>query len=134
MDVTVVDGSEPDRFAAHAAEWSGIVRHLPVAVGGGANGKVRGVITGVRASRHESIVLADDDVRYDRAGLEAIVEALEDDALVKPHNHFRPLPWHARWDTARSLLNRGLGADYPGTYRSEEPTSELQSLMRTSYA
>ena len=25
------------------------------------------------------------------------------------------LPWHARWDTARTLLNRCLGRDYPGT-------------------
>src|SRR5204862_3284412 len=28
---------------------------------------------------------------------------------------FDPLPWHARWDTARTLLNRSLGADFPGT-------------------
>jgi hypothetical protein len=28
---------------------------------------------------------------------------------------FRPAPWHARWDTGRSLLNRALGGDYPGT-------------------
>ena len=35
--------------------------------------------------------------------------------LVRPQNYFEPLPWHARWDTARTLLNRGLGRDYPGT-------------------
>lgn len=116
VDVTVVDGSEPDRFSAHAAAWGRLARHLPVSVSDGANGKVRGVLTGVRASRHERIVLADDDVRYDRAGLEAVVEALQDADLVAPQNHFQPLPWHARWDTARSLLNRALGADYPGTY------------------
>jgi hypothetical protein len=29
---------------------------------------------------------------------------------------FQPLPWHARWDTARSLVNRTFGADHPGTY------------------
>ncbi len=32
-----------------------------------------------------------------------------------PQNYFRPAPWHCRWDTARSLLNRALGHDYPGT-------------------
>jgi hypothetical protein len=33
-----------------------------------------------------------------------------------PQNVFTtPMPWHARWDTARSLLNRALGTDYPGT-------------------
>lgn len=28
---------------------------------------------------------------------------------------FAPLPWHARWDSARSFLNRAFGDDYPGT-------------------
>lgn len=116
IDVTVVDGSDRPRFAAHADAWGGFVRHLPVTVRSGANGKVRGVLTGVSAARHDAIVLADDDVRYDRAALTAVVAALADADLVKPQNHFRPLPWHARWDTARSLLNRALGADYPGTY------------------
>jgi hypothetical protein len=116
IDVTVVDGSAPERFAAHAAAWTPMVRHVPVDERTGANGKVRGVLTGVRVARHERIVLADDDVRYDAAALTAVVEALDDADLVKPQNHFRPLPWHARWDTARSLLNRALGADYPGTY------------------
>lgn len=116
VDVTVVDGSDRERFAAHADAWGGLVRHIPVAVRNGANGKVRGVLTGVSVARHEAIVLADDDVRYDRPALAAVVGALSDAHLVKPQNHFRPLPWHARWDTARTLLNRAFGSDYPGTY------------------
>jgi hypothetical protein len=126
VDVTVVDGSDRGRFAAHADAWAGMVRHLPVPIRAGANGKVRGVLTGVQAARHDLIVLADDDVRYDRASLEAVVSALADADLVKPQNHFRPLPWHARWDTARTLLNRALGADYPGTYGVRR-----EILMRT---
>ncbi|MGI9121136.1 MAG: hypothetical protein ACR2G7_13625 [Acidimicrobiales bacterium] len=35
--------------------------------------------------------------------------------LVCPQNHFDPLPWHARWDSARTLLNRAAGIDMPGT-------------------
>ena len=35
--------------------------------------------------------------------------------LVRPQNYFDPLPWHARWDTARILLNRAIGSDFPGT-------------------
>ncbi|TFV80995.1 glycosyltransferase [Microbacterium sp. dk485] len=116
IDVTVVDGSDPDLFAAHAAAWGDAVRHVPVAVRAGANGKVRGVLTGIAAARHERIVLADDDVRYDAAALARVVAALADADLVKPQNHFRPLPWHARWDTGRTLINRALGGDYPGTY------------------
>ena len=115
IDVTVVDGSAPDLFAAHAAAWGDAVRHIPVAVRTGANGKVRGVLTGIAAARHERIVLAD-DVRYDAEALTRVVAALADADLVKPQNHFRPLPWHARWDTGRTLINRALGGDYPGTY------------------
>ncbi len=35
--------------------------------------------------------------------------------LVRPQNYFDPLPWHARWDTARILCNRAFGSDFPGT-------------------
>jgi hypothetical protein len=34
---------------------------------------------------------------------------------VRPQNYFAPVPWHALWDTARTLLNRSVGADFPGT-------------------
>jgi hypothetical protein len=116
VEVTVVDGSDSDRFAAHARAWRGLVRHIPVTIAEGANGKVRGVLTGVGVARHEALVIADDDVRYERESLAAVVANLATADLVKPQNHFTPLPWHARWDTARTLINRGLGSDYPGTY------------------
>jgi hypothetical protein len=42
--------------------------------------------------------------------------------LVRPQNYFDELPWHARWDSARSLLNRVFTGDptfpvgdFPGT-------------------
>jgi hypothetical protein len=35
--------------------------------------------------------------------------------LVRPQNYFDPLPLHARWDSARILLNRAMGGDFPGT-------------------
>jgi hypothetical protein len=60
-------------------------------------------------------VIADDDVRYDDGSLAHVLGALEDGDLVWPQNYFAPLPWHARWDTARTLLNRALGHDFPGT-------------------
>lgn len=116
IDVTVVDGSAPDLFRAHARAWSGSVRHVAPMLSHGANGKVRGVLTGLALARHEHVVIADDDVRHDRATLAALVAALRDADLVKPQNVFRPLPWHARWDTARTLINRAVAADYPGTY------------------
>jgi hypothetical protein len=114
--VTVVDGSAAPLFACHAAAWHALVRHVPVASDPGVNGKVRGVLTGLGIARHDRVVIADDDVRYTHAQLAAVVDALAAADLVKPQNHFAPLPWHARWDTGRTLLNRALGADYPGTY------------------
>ena len=115
LDVTVVDGSQPDLFAAHARALPPGVRHLPVEPRPGRNGKVAGVMTGVRTARHDRVVIADDDVRYDEGALRAVVGMLDAADLVRPQNVFVPAPWHARWDTGRSLLNRALGHDYPGT-------------------
>lgn len=113
-EVIVVDGSPPDIFTAHARAWSGIVRHMPP-VRRTRNGKVGGVLTGVEAASHERVILADDDVRYRRIELKRMLDLLEDHAVIRPQNYFRPLPWHARWDTGRSLLNRVTGGDWPGT-------------------
>ncbi|HYN96035.1 MAG TPA: glycosyltransferase, partial [Pilimelia sp.] len=115
-DVTVVDGSPPESFAAHAAAFAGAARHVPPDPDlCFANGKVNGVTTGLRHARHEHVVIADDDVRYDDDALRAVHGLLDRYELVRPQNYFAPLPWHARWDTARTLLNRAFGADYPGT-------------------
>jgi hypothetical protein len=116
LDVTVVDGSEPAVWAVHHRLWSETVRHVRPDPWPGRNGKVAGVVTGVRQARHELVVIADDDVRWRRPELEHVVALLAGADLVRPQNVFDPLPWHARWDTARSLLNRAFGADYPGTY------------------
>ncbi|MGO4595627.1 glycosyltransferase family 2 protein [Leifsonia sp. 2TAF2] len=115
IDVTVVDGSSPERFAAHARAIPAGVRHLPVDPWPGHNGKVAGVMTGLRGARHDRVVIADDDVRYDEGALRAVVGMLDTADLVRPQNVFVPAPWHARWDTGRTLLNRALGHDYPGT-------------------
>ncbi|MFF7683958.1 glycosyltransferase family 2 protein [Microbacterium sp. NPDC007973] len=116
MDVTVVDGSPPPLFAAHARAFPRAVRHVaPSSVALG-NGKACGVVTGLALAGRESVVIADDDVRHDRATLIALLSDLSDAELVAPQNVFAPAPWHARWDTARSLVNRGFGRDHPGTY------------------
>lgn len=122
-ETIVVDGSPPPLFAAHAAAFGAAVRHLPPAPDlGFAMGKVNGVITGVRECSRERVVIADDDVRYDRGSLERTVRLLGEADLVRPQNYFDELPWHARWDTARSLLNRVFTGDpafpvgdFPGT-------------------
>lgn len=123
-EILVVDGSPAPVFAEHAAALRGLARHLaPHADLDFQMGKVNGVLTGVRESSNELIVLADDDVRYDPATLRRAVESLDEADLVRPQNYFDVLPWHARWDTARSLLNRVFTGDptfpvgdFPGTF------------------
>ncbi len=113
-EVIVVDGSPPDVFAQHARHWASRIRHVAPAVRT-LNGKVGGVMTGIHLARHERIVIADDDVRYRRRELTRMLALLTHRAVVRPQNYFHPLPWHARWDTARSLINRLGRGDWPGT-------------------
>jgi hypothetical protein len=114
--VIVVDGSPDPLFERHQASWARWATHLPPDPSLACRyGKVRGVLTGVALARHEKLIIADDDIRYDRAGLERVVELLDEAHVVRPQNYFNPMPWHATWDTARTLLNRAFGRDFPGT-------------------
>lgn len=115
-EVLVVDGSGPSSFIQHANALPPTVRHMaPDADLAFLNGKVDGITTGIRRAAHDRIVLADDDVRYGVNDLRAVSSLLEDADLVVPQNYFEPQPWHARWDTARMLINRAFSHDYPGT-------------------
>ena len=116
VQLIIVDGSDPDLVRAHRDRWASIATHVvPDADVNCRNGKVRGVLTGLRRARHEHVIIADDDVRYDDEALLRMEDLLGNADLVRPQNVFHPLPWHARWDTARMLLNRALGSDHPGT-------------------
>ena len=120
-DITVVDGSPQPIRRAHEVAWSRYARLVPPDEGSPTaapqlNGKVVGSLTGIRAARHEVVVLADDDVRHTRESITAIAAALEDADLVRPVNVFDAWPWQARWDGARTLLNVALATDWPGTF------------------
>lgn len=122
-EVLVIDGSPPPLYESHAEALRGVARHLaPHADLTSPMGKVDGVITGLRECSNERVVIADDDVRYERAALRRTLALLAEVDLVRPQNYFTELPWHARWDTARSLLNRVFTGDrdfpvgdFPGT-------------------
>ena len=122
-EVLVIDGSAPPLFEAHAAALRGVATHLaPHDDLAFPMGKVNGVITGIRECSCERVVIADDDVRYEPAALARALALLAEADLVRPQNYFSELPWHARWDTARSLLNRVFTGDpdfpvgdFPGT-------------------
>ncbi|HEU5142794.1 MAG TPA: glycosyltransferase family 2 protein [Solirubrobacterales bacterium] len=122
-EILVVDGSPPEVFNAHAAALRGVARHLrPDPELDFRMGKVNGVVTGLRECSHERVVIADDDVRYEPAALRRTAALLGEADLVRPQNYFDELPWHACWDTARSLLNRVFSGDpefpvgdFPGT-------------------
>jgi hypothetical protein len=116
VELIVVDGSREELFVRHARAWSPLGSHLrPDPALRTPMGKVGGVLTGLRDASNEAVVIADDDVRYDERTLTRAVQLLGLADCVRPQNYFDPLPWHARWDTARILLNRSLGADFPGT-------------------
>ena len=115
-DVTVVDGSVGEDARRRRERWARHVRVLtPDPTWCGPNGKVGGAMTGIWAARHERVVLADDDVRYDADQLAAVVRALHDADLVLPQNHPTAFPWWAWWESGRMLLNRALATDWPGT-------------------
>ena len=117
--VIVTDGSSWLVYARHGRTFGPEITHLPLDadVEGFANGKVAGVTTGVRAAASEYVIVADDDVRYRAPELEAVARALDDADLVIPQNvfPFHRQPWHVRWDGARSVLNRAIDFDPPGT-------------------
>ena len=116
LPVLVVDGSDEERFSAHARAFPPAVRHSRPKHPECLNGKVDGVLTGLDLTQTRYLVIADDDVRYTPVELSRILELLEEADIVRPQNFFpAPLRWHAKWDSARTLLNRAFGTDYPGT-------------------
>jgi hypothetical protein len=117
-EVIVVDGSAHGLFADFDARRTSLIRHVAVDADLAhlANGKVAGVLTGLRVATSSKIVLADEDVRYDTETLLRVAQCLDGADLVRPQNYFEPLPWHACLDSARTLINRVTGGDWPGTF------------------
>jgi hypothetical protein len=117
LEVVLVDGSPDAVFAAVDRDCGATVWHLRPHPNFNRlrNGKVRGVLTGLLIVSHEFVIVADDDVRYTETSLREVLDALQTADLVRPQNYFQPLPWHARVDTARILINRMTGGDWPGT-------------------
>ncbi|MEQ1699427.1 MAG: glycosyltransferase family 2 protein [Ilumatobacteraceae bacterium] len=116
MPLVIIDGSPPEVFDAVHDVWSQWAVHArPDSRIVGANGKVRGVLSSVAHVQTPFVVIADDDVRYTAQSLHACVTGLHGVDLIAPQNFFGPMPWHAGWDTARTLLNRSVGHDLPGT-------------------
>ncbi len=117
-EVIVIDGSPGEVFEQHHAVWSQICRHeLVDRRFGYMNDKVNGIHTGVERASCEKIVLADDDIRYTAADIEKMISSLEEFEMVRPQNFLSPLPWWARMESARMLINRATlrTGDYPGT-------------------
>lgn len=117
VPVVVVDGSAPGVFERHHEAWAPLgVDHRPVDDDlATPMGKVGGVLTGMRHAPSDKVVLGDDDVRWSPAQLERAARLLDEAEVVRPQNRFLDRPWHARWDTGRTLLARALGGDWPGT-------------------
>lgn len=116
VELVIVDGSTPANFELHHAAWACYGTHMsPASDFRFINGKVNGVMTGLRIAQREKVIIADDDVRYTIEQLQSMSLLLDQAHLIVPQNYFAHSPWHAQWDTARSLLNRAIHHDYPGT-------------------
>jgi hypothetical protein len=106
LDTSQAAGIDPDSTIEHVAPDANLLC---------ANGKVKGVLTGLRLARFENLIIADDDVRYDPEGLEAVLLRLDKADVVRPQNYFFPHTWNTLWDSGRTVLNRALGGDWSGT-------------------
>jgi len=117
-DVLVIDGSPARVFQQHRDAWHSLCRHEEADRSFGyLNDKVNGIHTGVNLAAVEKIILADDDIRYAPAQIDRVCELLDNFEVVRPQNFLSPLPWWARLEAARMLINRATlrTADYPGT-------------------
>src|SRR5256714_853183 len=117
-DVLVIDGSPLPVFQDHDGAWHSVCRHEHVDRSFGClNDKVNGIHTGVRLASTEKIILADDDIRYAAEEIDRVCELLDQFEVVRPQNFLSPLPWWARMEAARMLINRATlrTGDYPGT-------------------
>ena len=117
-ELLIVDGSPAPIFEIHKKSWEAFSEHVaPDPKYKYLNGKVNGVHTGVDLASHEHIILADDDIRFTASDIKRMNLLLESFEMVRPQNFIAPLPWWARLETARILINRGVlrAGDYPGT-------------------
>ena len=117
-EVIVADGSEPEVFDQYSGVLGAVCRHVPVDRRFGyRNDKVNGIYTGIELASFDRIILADDDIRYSAENISTIMRLLDRNEVVRPQNFLDPLPWWAKMEAARMLINRALlsAADYPGT-------------------
>lgn len=116
-EVIVVDGSPSEVFAEHAAIFRPTLHIKVDRQFGYLNDKVNAVHTAIELTSEEKIILADDDIRYTRESIAEVAQLLEQYEVVRPQNFLRPLPWWAKMESARMLINRATlrTGDYPGT-------------------
>ena len=123
-EVIVADGSAPGVFDQYTGVLGASCRHVRVDRRFGyLNDKVNGIYTGVELASFDRIILADDDIRYNAENIRDLLRLLDDNDVVRPQNFLHPLPWWAKLETARMLINRAVlpAADYPGTCAFRRP-------------
>jgi hypothetical protein len=90
LALIVVDNSPGSIFSIHHRLWDSGVMHLrpdPIFC---PNGKVRGVMTGLRIATTDKLIIADDDVQYGLDALQRVLCAVESVEVVRPQNYFNP--------------------------------------------
>ena len=115
-EVLIVDGSADGSYRSLAERLAGSSAHTTGRrfVGVEERQSSRRHIR-IAASDARYIIIADDDVRYTAAGIRHLASALTRADVVRPRITFGRPHGMLVVDTARTLINRASGGDWPGT-------------------
>jgi hypothetical protein len=118
-DVVVVDASEPAAFADHRRVLRWVARHLPPAPAHlAADGTLNLLAAAADFAQTNKVVVATPAAHYRTDDLHLVCDLLEEHEVVVPNEYLDPLPWWARIDAGRMLLQRAVMVwpDAAGTF------------------
>jgi hypothetical protein len=118
-EVVVVDASEPAAFDDHRRVLRWVARHLPPAPAHlTADGTLHLLEASADFAQTNKVVVATPAAHYQPEDLHRVCDLLEDHEVVVPNEYLDPLPWWARIDAGRMLLQRAVvvSPDAVGTF------------------
>jgi hypothetical protein len=118
-EVVVVDASAPAAFDDHRRVLRWVARHLPPAAAHlTVNGSLHLLEAAADFAQTNKVVVATPEAHYRSEDLQRVCDLLEEHEVVVPSEYLDPLPWWARIDAGRMLLQRAVvvSPDAAGTF------------------